>query len=88
MTQTKYRKVLMILVLIVVLVVTGCVQTFSSEADCDAACKQQGYDRGACMPNAPNGTLYPVIGYCNTSVCQDMAEGYTCACVCFNTSGR
>jgi hypothetical protein len=86
MTQKNYCKGMLIMVLIVVLAVSGCVQTFNSDAECDLACKEIGYDRGACMPNPPNGTLYPVIGECNASICQDIAEEYTCVCICFNNT--
>jgi len=86
MTQKKYLKGMLTLALIAMLAVSGCVQTFSSDAECDSACKEKGYDHGACMSNPPNGTLYPVIGECNASVCLTMGEGYTCVCVCSNAS--
>lgn len=77
---------MLILAFIVVFAVSGGVQTFNSDVECDSACKDKGYDHGACMSNPPNGTLYPVIGHCNESVCRAMGEGYTCVCVCYNVS--
>ncbi len=82
----KYGKVMLILALTAVLAISGCVQTYSSDAECESACREQGYDHGACISNPPNGTLYPVIGACNASVCEPMVEGDTCVCVCSNAS--
>lgn len=82
--RQEYRTALLILVTISVIAIAGCVTTFSSQEECRKACIEAGYDNGGCVPVAPNGTLYPILGACNANICLNLSEGYTCGCHCFN----
>lgn len=71
-----------------VLLVAGCGQNCSSEEECNAACMEQGYEAGVCLPAVEADPLKIYLGPCVIAGSIDCDDPGDCQCYCMKDKDK